>query len=722
MSESLFFYKLISPYHDEQGKPVDITKNCKLSINEIDSNFLTLKDYDIKTAEFIREEKVLILTRNDGDKLIVPLENVTYDLNVVTGSNASGASITISYDGADGEKSVTLSNLLTYDNLKDVIGSDILTKVITNNTLKGNGTMQSPLRLSGVEKTGTYAPVIGVIDTTNGEKLPNVAKLGTRYITKEWVNDYGYLYNGDGVNQISEKLEADERGWRVPSKADWDALLNSVEPCEYRNHGSSKCHVELGKVAGSELKSECGWLGQEPCNCAITKPFNCSYDLVDSDGDEFTSSTEPQEHDCPIGVDKYGMTVLPSGFATKDAYDRPQADKFGEETYFWTTSHIYGDLDQDIYVKKFKFNKCGVEQIGECPNPYFSVRLVKDFDGSNYFGSVDFDGVTYNTILFPESRQIWLASNYCGKENIDEANFTEVNNGEVLEKRTEFFINEWNGKYWERKRMNEADTIIIKNPTFDQTSGKTITVCWHDSEDIEHCMDVYVPKLDQNNVEYGVFTDDESCNKILVNTDDLITDRVFHVILPILAQEIEDRKEADSILQSEIDELSASTESAMTELWEAINDEVSARTEADMALSGAIETESEERKLADEALSGAIDDLSASTESAITELWEALSAETEDRIEGDLILDEKINNEIERAISAETTLDDKIESEIDRATTREDEIDGKLIDSSKVFELNVAVNSDESNLVLETNDGNPDHFINIKFNGNFGEI
>jgi len=154
-----------------------------------------------------------------------------------------------------------------------VIGTDILTKVITDNTLKGNGTMDSPLGLAGVEKTGSYAPVIGIIDTTKGGELPEVAKLGARYVTKEWVNDYGLLYNGAGVGEISAKLDVDGRGWRVPSKADWDSLLNSMEACKYQNHTSSKCHVELGKEAGYFLKSECGWLGQPDCECTRTKPF-----------------------------------------------------------------------------------------------------------------------------------------------------------------------------------------------------------------------------------------------------------------------------------------------------------------------------------------------------------------------------------------------------------------------------------------------------------------
>ena len=190
MAKGLYFYKLQSPY------PEDVTKNCKLTINEIDSNFLALKDMDIKTAEFIRESKTLVLTRNNGEKLIVPLTDVTYNLNVETSCSESGKSITISYDCVDGPKTIVIDNLVTIDTLKGMIGHDILTKVITDGTLKGDGTIDSPLGINGVERTGMYAPVKGKIDLTNGGSLPEVAKLGTRYVTVEYVNDYGYLYNG----------------------------------------------------------------------------------------------------------------------------------------------------------------------------------------------------------------------------------------------------------------------------------------------------------------------------------------------------------------------------------------------------------------------------------------------------------------------------------------------------------------------------------------------
>jgi hypothetical protein len=353
----LYYYKLISEY------PCDVSKQCKLTVNEIDSNFYQLKGDDIKSAEFVYDEsdvnnKSLILTRNNGEKLIVPLRDITYNLNVDTECNESGITLSIEYDGKNGVQKFKIDRLITLDMLRDkieeLIGTDILTKVITDSTLKGYGTLDSPLGLNGTERTGFYAPVIGRIDLTNGGKLPEVAKLGTRYATIEYVNDYGYLYNGSGVEKIKEAIESEGRGWRVPSKSDWDMLLNLIEPCEYRNHDSARCHVELGKVAGTYLKSVCGWEGQPLCECAPTLPItSCSFstevgdeDYVDYSGDT-PSEPSTAETKSYIGVDKYGMSILPTGYVILDGHGRPQSTYFREKAVMWTNSHVYSDPDQD---------------------------------------------------------------------------------------------------------------------------------------------------------------------------------------------------------------------------------------------------------------------------------------------------------------------------------------------------------------------------------------
>jgi hypothetical protein len=794
MAKGLYYYKLVSEY------PEDVTKNCKLTITEIDSDFKTLKDEDIKSAEFIYDEgdvnnKTLILTRNNGEKLIVPLTDVTYNLDVDTSCGESGTTLTISYDGKGGKQSFKITDIVTADKLMKLIGDNIMTRVITDNTLRGTGRITHPLGINGVEKTGMYAPVKAKIDLTKGGKLPHVAKLGTRYVTVEYTNDYGYLYNGAGLNKISRTLKEEKKGWRVPTKADWDLLLNSIEPCDgFKNHESAKCHVELGKLAGKFLKSECGWLGQPECECYPTKPeTGCTYDIDVDDcelGEDYISDPThefPKDKKVsPKGVDKFGMTILPAGMVGLDAYDRPQANAFKSQAFFWTTTHVYGDDEQDRYVKEFSFKKSGVIQEAQCPSPFYSVRLVKDYNGCNYFDSEYIDGVVYKTILFPETKQIWLASNYAKKEgfipaeeNIEGAEVAEVNNGEVLSRRKALFLNEWNGRYWEKKQMNEGDTVVVEEPC-SISETREITYCWRtnfninegnpldcDGEvpvaDVEplndtECETITIQNLAQHNVEYRVFFED-NCNQDLYNTDDLVIERILRLILPIIVKEKEERISAITEVRNEIyieriERISADTEiwnalnqeisdreSADTELWDALAEEAEARISGDTYLDEKIDKEIRDREQADNDLWDALNNeisraISAETQLRVDlddeieraqeeeqRLWEALSAETAARIEADNALDDKIEDEIERATEREDEIELKLDEEIERAKTREDEIDGQLIDpANNPYTMSAAVGKDQFNLVLKSKDGNEDHFIKVVFDGNFGEI
>ena len=762
--KGLYFYKLNSPYSE------DVTKNCKLTINEIDSNFLSLKDEDIASAEFDKKSKSLVLTRNNGEQLIVDLSDVTYDLNVETSCSADeGASITISYDGADGNQTVTFDHIVTVDNLRSVIGSDLLTKVITDGTLKGDGTISSPLGLSGTEKSGMIAPVKGRLDLTKGGKLPEVAKLGTRYITIEYVNDYGYLYNGEALAKITESLEKEGKGWRVPTKADFDVLLNSIEPCDYQNHNSAKCHIDLGLVAGKYLKTECGWLGEPDCECTSTAPMTgCSVqDQVSSEDTDYVEGEQNIEiTDEPNlnlesyqGVDKYGMGILPSGNAILDAFNRPQANYFKEKSFFWTSTHVHGDIDQDVYVKVFDWNKTTVSQAAECPSPYYSVRLVKDYDGSNYFDSEYIDGVLYKTILFPKSRQVWLATNYAKNEGFETSGvpmITDVNNGEVLEKRKALFVNEWNGEYWEKRALNEGETVVVENPCFDSEGDQVRTVCWLDQEGVKHCVDVTIPKETQSNVEYRVYTTD-GCNKELVNTDDIVVERIVNIMTPMIEDERNERVKGDEQLWSALEQEAAARTEVDNQQWAAINAEADARKAVDEQLWDAIGKEASARAEVDNQQWDAIKAESDARTEVDNQQWDAINKEAEARTEVDNQQWEAINQEIGRATAAEEALDAKINAEIERATKAEkaledaileegakrEEEDAKLnkkIDAeierakeaekalrdadqntSKDYVLSVKADG-EYNLVIDSNDGDNAKAIRIKIDGNYGEI
>ena len=714
----LYYYKLVSEY------PEDVTKNCKLTINEIDSNFKVLKDNEISAATFVRGEDcnkadgTLYLIKNNGDKIGVPLDvslckNLTYDLNVSAESgDESGTTLTIRYKDDDGEKSVTIENVLTADNIDDVIGSDILTKVISDASLRGLGTMESPLGIAGVEKTGMLAPAIKVMDLTDGGTLPEVAKEGTRIVTKEKVNDYGYLYNGAGVEKIQQILddeyeknqiykEVKDRSdyWRVPSKADWDALLDSIEPCEYRNHKTAQCHIELGKLAGKYLKSECGWVNSlYECDCngkriygdTCEHPNGSSTQDIDTDDYIFDNTDDkPKDREIdPVGVDKYGMTIRPAGIGGyKKSTDKPYYEGFGETAAFWTTTILAPG--QDTYVKVFNDDMAGVYQVAECPDPYYSVRLVKDYDGSNYREVEYINGVLYRCILFPESGQIWLASNFADKkgfitcEDRESGQIPEVldpNNGDIpSETRVEMFINEYNGRYWEKKVMDEGMTIVIQNPCFDNASGTVATYCWYDGDGYKRCIEVEIPKVSQSNIEYRVYKTEDGCDKELRNTDDLVVERVLGIVIPMIDEERWEREKADTIL------------------------------------SGMIETEREERISAD------------------TEIWDAIDVISGDVIElsgkvetisGDVI---ELREDLDEEISARTAADEALSGAID--TEREERIaadiilDGQLIDWSKnPFTLSASTLDSNYNLVLPSKDGEDEHSIKIMFDGNFGEF
>jgi hypothetical protein len=64
-------------------------------------------------------------------------------------------------------------------------------------------------------------------------------------------------------------------------------------------------------------------------------------------------SEYPDEKPCEPGVDKYGMTILPAGAATINTFGEPQTTAFKESAFFWTTTNVHGDTDQDVYIKEF---------------------------------------------------------------------------------------------------------------------------------------------------------------------------------------------------------------------------------------------------------------------------------------------------------------------------------------------------------------------------------
>lgn len=410
----LYYYKLESPYE------YDVTKNCKLTIDEIDSNFFNLKKNDIKDILFDEETKLIKIIKNSGD---------TYTLDLKPLTNNLLNKLEINYDKLNGELSFNINDDLTkIDGLvtKDNLPNDYLKNINTDYSLNGDGTILNPLKISQSEKTGMLKAVLSQIDYSKNEKLPETPKLGDRYLTKEIVSDFGYLYNFNGVGEINKDIE--KTGWRVPTKNDWDNMLNAIEACEYRNHDSIESNEILGKVAGKLLKSQTYW----------------------------TSSN----HDKNVNTaNMYDLSLMPCGKASenKSFYD------FKLKGAYWSNTV---QNDTDVYTKVFMYDNNGVLQYSESPNNYVSLRLVKDYNGSNHQQYELINGVNYGTVLIPSLNcengyTIWTSNDV--SFNNEKYNPLTPNNGDDIIYYNRYCVNEWDGKQWVTRELTNGDSLMIIN-------------------------------------------------------------------------------------------------------------------------------------------------------------------------------------------------------------------------------------------------------------------
>lgn len=648
------YFKLQSKY------PGDYVKNCGLLSNEMDQNFYFLRGYDIKDAEYVDND--LVLTRVNGDKLVAEMPKAHFELDKENGK------IIITFP--DGTEEILDGFVFE--------GCDV--RVATDYTLRGDGRTCNPLRLSEVEKTGTYAPAKYFLDLTiSANTMPDGDNLGKgfRIVTKETIEPFGLLYNFEGVTAIQSALTAMNSPWRVPTRKDWGEMLNSAEYCdECRNHTSDSINEWKGCVAGARAKSTTSW--------------------EDFDGDDDGNPTK--------GLDNLPMTgsngtfhVIPVGYAEGSRgaiisdfnYDIEGLKKVAS---FWSntaTGSKFKSAQPNIYTRTFSFDSTHVLEESSKPSSRLSLRLVRDFN----LECTDFNEYTnilgYNVpcvlISNPDTNysQIWTSVNigftnpeFDGKRGKQWNKLVD----EDREKQDLYFINEWNGAEWVKKQMRPGDSVVILDYDNDPaTSGDT----YH---------------------EWRVFE---------------VEDGVYELIDTVEALKKEFSKEFDEIneriddLESTLSAETADRIAADEEINERIDNEIERAISAETALDNKIDAETERAITEETAIWSALTQEIADRVAADEEINEKIDAETERAISAETMLDEKIDAETERAISAETMLDNKIDAETERATEREDEIEGfTLADNGHSLKVN-------DGLKLSRKNG---EVISIDFDGNYGEL
>lgn len=674
---AITYFRLKSPYEG------DVTKNCALTGSEVDNNFYTLEGRDVKSVE-INDDRIVVNLMN-GETLTT--DHITDDCI---------KDLTIDFDEENGILTITQDNVvktingfITTANIDDIISehdTPINNTISVDGTLVGDGLSQSPVGISPVSKTGQYRPVKNIVNVTEGERLPNRPDVfpGDRFLTVENINDYGYLYNYEGLKKIACALRERNSEWRIPTKEDWDDMLDAVEPDEnFRNHTDARTNKYLGKFAGKFLKSKEFWKNDDccldDCNCETT-----SIDYSENESNDVCSCGEHRtchpdycgeygtchhRHGCDNkGIDKYGFRILPAGYAN-EAKDYMY---FKERAYFWTASnHQY----RDAYVKIFTYNKSCVLQDVMATDNYMSVRLVKDFNGNNYNGCEDILGGVYSTVLMPSmkhGKSIWTSINIsigdcgCGCKHI------LPNDGQGMEYTKKYFINEWTGKEWLRKELLDGESVVVIGQ-------------------------------DETYAEY------RNVNGELVNVASLIYDDVITTITPKI-----------DIIETNIENLE-----------EQINNEIERSTTKDNELEGTISTVNENLVTAvntiNQNMAQGFNTINAAIESERqirtekdTELENAINIEKEERIsdiqalqEEDVRINERIVVLEEKVDNIEQDLNDKIEQEKTERETKDVEIEAQLLTQEET-----EFDKDSGILTLKSKGGTND--VQVQFNFNFG--
>ena len=675
MINGITYYKLKSPYNG------DVTKNCSVSGIEIDNNFFTLEGRDVKSITVDGTDIVLNLLNGEQLKAVDVLDNfitnISFDKeNGILKTYRNNGEVEV-FDG--------FVSIHEHNNHKH------LDAVASNETLTGNGTNEKPLKLAEAYKTGQFKPVDKIVTDKKSEK-PFV---GERVLVSEERSAYGLLYNYSEVIQIACELDNIHSKWRIPSKADWDDMLNAVEPCtDNKNHDKSTPDRYFGKWAGKLLKSKYYWKDYEGCECdckddedeemdgchcgkhRICKPTYCGeFDTCHFKAGKFNTQ----------GIDKYGFTVLPSGYTD----DGGIMNYFGERASFWTSTNMEYT---NIFTKRFEYNSNKVYQGIVPAKCRMSLRLVKDYTGDNYTESENILGQNYPTVLMPSvknGKAVWTSINiyytspsckgcHCGCNCMNDNLDPTPNPNDILIKK--YYIDEWNGFKWLRNEFKEGDSVVVKITP----DGK---------KDIEYRLVEgelkSVPAMVENTVVNEItpiITDMENRFTEALNQEKTNRENADTELQNQITAEVQRATDKDVYLETTLGNFGKETAKAFETLNNAIVTSVN-------NINTALQTEAETRAAADEELQRKIDENGQNLINAVAEIKEEIT-----RLDG-------VDGEIKEALATETQ----------ERKAKDEELDGDLLDNAKtVFDAENGI------IRLKSKDGSND--IDIQLTMNFGQF
>ena len=723
------YFKLQSKY------PGDYTKNCGLLGNEIDENFYFLRSYDIADVT-MDENRNLVITRVDGDEIIV---NIAEEIGQPSFNfDRKSGVITVTFPDGSEEK---MDGFL-------VEGQDI--KTATDASLVGDGTIASPLGLSEVEKTGTYAPAEFFIDLTvsgytyyikisDDEKgnfhyeevnpdefeseeesnkenyievenvptdadAPELIKVayspempdGTKYgkgfrvVTKEKFDSFGLLYMYPDVMAINEKLKSKGSLWRVPSKQDWDDLLNAAERCdEDRNHDTDCINIETGKHAGARAKSVNLW----------TNSYR-EEDGYPVAGEDSLPSTGN------MGTFRVFPVGLGEGSRDRDmrsrGVDNHDIKGFHRLASYWTSTEIpisgdnTGDGCANVYTRRFICDTRKVLQESSKPASRLSLRLVRDFDYDNNKVSEYENILGYNVpcVLISNNdtnySKVWTSVNIGFKEfgGVASDEWSGATNADRNLKEY-YYINEWTGEEWVKKQMNPGDSVVILDYDNDPATSGDTYIEWRVQENEDGTQEL----IDTTEIIRREFKEElEVINnsisavcgmtiELSANTKEAI-DKEAKAREEGDAAEAKAREEADKELWKGLSGETARAQQVEAAIWEGLNGETARAQSVETAIWKGLNDETARASQVEAAIWKGLNDETARAQSVETAIWKGLNDETQARETVDTQLWTALNNEIDRSVAKDEQLEGNVNNIAELVG-----LDGK---SESGFTLNMA--------------------------------
>lgn len=389
LKNGICYFKLPEEYFIHEG---DETKSCGLLGTDMDSNFHFLESYDISAVTFDALTKELTLIRYNGDE-------VSAVVDITLGDP------TLEYDAENGVLYVY------YPNGTSAFTSGFPTcEIYTNETLRGDGSQNNPLRLSELERTGMFAPVNEYLDLYDGGELPKGAEKGYRIISKEKVSDFGELYDYRAVDILRNELSGSP--WHVPTEEEWVELIDAIDEDEE-------------------------WIGHES-------------DLLKSVDYWVSGSTQ--------GYDSFGFRALPTGYDNNP--DADYVERYGAATAFWSEDSA---STVDAYVHYILGDGTITGNTENKFYSHFAIRLVKDYVPNSVDEYETILGTTLPTKVInicDRYSKVWTTANFYFSDGRIRGIVAPEVSGAVS---TAYFINEWDGEKWERKKLFDGESVVIIN-------------------------------------------------------------------------------------------------------------------------------------------------------------------------------------------------------------------------------------------------------------------